>query len=116
VIDPGGLSAGESLALHAPTPLVRWTPFRMPPSCSMTYLWPDLVNFQHHMAIARNTSIAEHHENLTRTGHGTGGVEDARWYELHAGKHVLLAFLPVVCDVFLGLFPGASHALTLSHN
>jgi len=116
VIDPGNLPASESFTLHAPTPLARWTPFRMPPSRSMPYLWPDLVNFQHHMAIARDTSVAEHHENRSRTGHGPGGVEDGRWYELHAGEQVSPAFLPVVCDVFPGLFIGASHALTLSHN
>ena len=116
VIDPGELPAGESLALHAPAPLARWTPFRTPPSRSMASLWLDLINFQHHIVIARDTSVAEHHENLTRTGDGPGGVEEGRWYELHAGEQVSPAFLPLVCGVFPGLLPGATHALTLSNN
>ena len=82
----------------------------------MALPWPDLINFQHHITVARDTSVAVHHANLTRTGDGPGGAEDGRWYELHAGEHISPAFLPVVCDVFPALLPGVSHALTLSHN
>lgn len=118
VIDPGELPAGESLALHPPASFARWTPFRTPPSRSMALPWPDPINFQHHIAIARDASIAEHHKNLTRAGDGPGGAEDGQWYELHAGEHVSPTLLPLVCDVFPGLLPIAAHplALTLLHD
>jgi hypothetical protein len=112
VIDPGEARAGESLALHSPAPHARWTPFRVIPSRSIPIPWPDPINFKHHLSTARDTSVAEHHEKLTRAGDGSGGVEDGRWYEVHEGERTSPAFLPVVCDVFPGLLSGAAHGLT----
>jgi len=101
------LPAGDPLPLHAPAPHARWTPFRVLPSRSDPLKWLDGINFPHHVTLSRDTSVAGHHERLTRAGEGPGGVEEGRWFELRAGERISPAFLPLVCDVIPGILPTA---------